>query len=183
MSHSTPKLMAIGLLISSLAWAVYASADSLTGIATTISDGDTFKLQTTTPCRGNKNCSDGRQTFRIRLANIDAPEKAHPNKAGQAYGEESGASLYQLIAHQQVRVEVQNIDRYGRLIGDVFVGNSHVNAEQVRSGNAWVYTHYNHDASLVSLEHAAKDAGKGLWALPDSERMPPWEWRRIHKGD
>ena len=53
-----------------------------------------------------------------------------------------------------------------------------VNAEKVRQGAAWVYRQYNHDPSLVRLEQEARDARRGLWALPEVERTPPWEWRR-----
>jgi hypothetical protein len=31
---------------------------------------------------------------------------------------------------------------------------------------------------LLVLEKEARDARRGLWALPASERVPPWRWHR-----
>ena len=57
-----------------------------------------------------------------------------------------------------------------------------VNAEMVRQGAAWVYRQYNHDPSLVRLEQEARDARRGLWALPEVERTPPWEWCTVERS-
>ena len=48
----------------------------------------------------------------------------------------------------------------------------------VQEGFAWVYRQYNKDKSLLQDEQAAKDAKKGLWGLPISDQVPPWEWRQ-----
>ena len=45
-----------------------------------------------------------------------------------------------------------------------------VNAEMVRQGAAWVYRQYDRDPSLLRLEQEARDARRGLWALPEAER-------------
>ncbi|MBO0237314.1 thermonuclease family protein, partial [Vibrio parahaemolyticus] len=47
-----------------------------------------------------------------------------------------------------------------------------------KTGNAWVYRRYAKSTELFSYEQEAKQNGVGLWALPEAERMPPWEWRR-----
>ncbi|WP_288406308.1 thermonuclease family protein [uncultured Pseudomonas sp.] len=60
----------------------------------------------------------------------------------------------------------------------VYQGNTDVNAEQVRQGAAWVYRQYLKDRSLLDLEAQAKAQKRGLWALPEAEQVPPWEWRR-----
>ena len=73
---------------------------------------------------------------------------------------------------------VVDTDRYGRTVGRVFVGQTDVNAALVRQGAAWVYRQYAHDPALLVLEQAARDDRRGLWALPEAERVPPWEWRR-----
>src|SRR3954453_8529377 len=52
-----------------------------------------------------------------------------------------------------------------------------VNAELVRQGAAWVYRKYSRDPLLLLLEQEARSARRGLWALPETERLPPWEWR------
>ncbi len=72
-------------------------------------------------------------------------------------------------------VEV-TVDRYGRIVGRVYVGGIDVNRELVAQGFAWVYRKYSNDAELLELEAQAKEKGLGLWA--DSNPIPPWKWRR-----
>ena len=72
---------------------------------------------------------------------------------------------------------VQDTDKYGRTVGRVYVGATDVNAEMIRQGAAWAYRQYLKDQSLLRLEPEAKAAKRGLWALPEAQRMPPWEWR------
>ena len=47
----------------------------------------------------------------------------------------------------------------------------------VREGHAWAYTKYSHTTEIIELEDGARSAKKGLWALPESQREPPWIWR------
>ncbi len=68
------------------------------------------------------------------------------------------------------------IDRYGRIVGRVYVDGINVNRELVAQGYAWVYRRYSNDAELLELESGAKQKGLGLWADPNP--IPPWEWRR-----
>ena len=72
-------------------------------------------------------------------------------------------------------VEV-TVDRYGRIVGRVYVDGLDVNRELVAQGYAWVYRNYSNDAELLRLEAEAKQKGLGLWADPIP--IPPWEWRR-----
>jgi hypothetical protein len=77
---------------------------------------------------------------------------------------------------------VQDTDRYGRTVGRIYEGTTDVNAEMVRQGAAWVYRQYSRDPSLLRLEAEARAARRGLWALPEAERAPPWEWRAAERG-
>ena len=132
---------------------------TLTGSVVSISDGDTLTLLV------------DREQIRIRLAQIDAPE------IGQPYGKKAKAALSALAFRKQARVEVVDIDRYGRTVGEVFADGIDVNREMVREGHAWAYTKYSHTTEIIELEGGARAANKGLWALPESQREPPWLWR------
>ena len=68
------------------------------------------------------------------------------------------------------------VDRYGRIVGRVYVDGLDVNAVLVRGGYAWVYRKYSDDAELLRLEAEAKQKSLGLWADPNP--IPPWDWRR-----
>jgi endonuclease YncB( thermonuclease family) len=126
-----------------------------------VSDGDTFTCFT-----------DENELVKVRLAEIDAPE------ISQSYGDRSKQSLYNLISSEMVKLAVQNIDSYGRTVARVTrVDGVDINAEQIRSGAAWVYPKHLKDKSLLGLETEAKNSQRGLWALPTSDQVPPWKWR------
>jgi endonuclease YncB( thermonuclease family) len=99
---------------------------------------------------------------RIRLTGIDAPESRQP------YGTRAQQELSTLSFRKQARVVVQDTDRYGRTVGQVWVDRLNVNAELVRRGAPWVYPQYNRDPALPGLEAAARQAQQGLWAPPPS---------------
>ena len=144
------KLIAIFLMVFAQE---LAHAEKVISIA----DGDTMTV-----------LHDGKP-LKIRLANIDAPEKK------QAFGTKSKESLSELCWGKDSTYAVQNIDKYGRSVAVVTCGGVEVNRAQVERGMAWVYTRYNKDASLVSLETAAKSNHSGLWI--DKAPVAPWDFR------
>lgn len=137
-----------------------AVAREVRGRVVGITDGDTLTLLT-----------EQRQQVRVRLAGIDAPERRQP------YGDRARQLLAGLAFERRARIHVSNTDRNGRLIGVVFVADRNVNAEMVWRGGAWVYARYSDDPALPPLEAEAREARRGLWALPEPQRVPPWEWR------
>ncbi|ECK4215565.1 TPA: thermonuclease family protein [Escherichia coli] len=111
--------------------------------------------------------------IRVRLINIDAPEKKQP------FGRWSTSQLKTLVAGKQVTVSYSHKDRYGRIIGHVFTTNgTDASRFMVQSGAAWVYERYNVDESLPALQREAQEQKRGLWA--DANPVPPWEWRYKH---
>jgi endonuclease YncB( thermonuclease family) len=86
--------------------------------------------------------------------------------------------LAALVFRRRVTVVVVDTDRYGRTVGRVIAGGTDVNAAMVRRGAAWVYRAYSDDPALLRLEAEARAARRGLWALPEAQRQPPWDWRR-----
>ncbi|EPK0531724.1 thermonuclease family protein [Escherichia coli] len=114
-----------------------------------------------------------KKPVRIRLANIDAPEKK------QAFWRWSANQLKALLAAQPVTVTYTQTDRYGRIIGHVFTTNgTDASRFMVQSGAAWVYERYNVDESLPALQREAQEQKRGLWV--DANPVPPWEWRYKH---
>lgn len=123
-----------------------------------ISDGDTL----TALC--------DRRQVKVRLAEIDAPEKRQP------YGERSRQALAELCFQKSATINDRGRDRYGRTIGRVVCDGKDASAAQVRAGMAWVYDKYVTDRALYVLQDAARTARAGLWA--DAAPVPPWEWRK-----
>jgi micrococcal nuclease len=126
-----------------------------------IADGDTMTLLV------------DRGPLKIRLANIDAPEKK------QAFGQRSKESLSNLCWGKDAMYQAQTIDKYGRTVAVVTCGGIEANRAQVERGMAWVYAKYNADPSLPKVMATAKASGKGLWA--DKAPIPPWEFRHPAK--
>lgn len=138
-------------------------AETLAGRVVGVSDGDTITL-----------LDASRREYRIRLAEVDAPEKNQP------FGQASKKSLSDLSYGRNARAECPNTDRYGRHVCKIFVDGASVNAEQVARGFAWVYRQYAPAGSpLYVLEDKARAAKLGLWQ--DRNPVPPWDWRRAGK--
>lgn len=124
-----------------------------------MADGDTLTV-----------LAAGNRTIKVRLAEIDAPEKSQP------FGQASKRSLSDLCYDREARLTVETRDRYGRTVARVACDGVDANREQIRRGLAWAYIKYLRDPSLRDVEAEAREAGRGLWSEPDP--MPPWEWRR-----
>ena len=82
-----------------------------------IADGDTLTLLV-----------DGREQVKVRLAEIDTPERRQP------YGNKAQQALVALAFDKDAIVMWSERDRYGRVVGRVFVDGLDVNAEMVRGG-------------------------------------------------
>ena len=108
----------------------------------------------------------------IRLAEIDAPEIAQP------YGRTAKQELASLASGQQLVIMPIDTDRYGRTVAHVWNGSTHLNAELVKRGAAWFYSEYASTEALYDVEQEARNAKRGLWALPLQDRLEPWEWRK-----
>ncbi len=150
-----------------------AEADIL-GKVVTVTDGDTIRVLD----------ADSVQ-HKIRLAGIDAPEKAQP------FGNASRQHLASIVAGKDVRVETTKKDRYGRVLGKVWVqprdcagcGKTiNANLAQIEAGMAWWYRDYARDQSPQDRErydlavNEARKSRRGLWSEPNP--IPPWVWRR-----
>ncbi len=124
-----------------------------------IADGDTLTVL----------CNDNQQ-IKIRLAEIDAPEKTQP------FGNRSKQSLADMCFQKQAEIKPQTKDRYGRTVARVICDGTDANADQVKRGMAWVYDKYAKDRSLYALQDDAGAAKVGLWA--DADPVKPWEYRK-----
>ena len=126
---------------------------------------------------------------RIRLAGIDAPEK------GQPFAERSKQSLRRMVMGRNARIEWDERDRYGRLVGKAWVTPTGINCTQepcpktldagraqLTVGLAWHYLgrHQGEEDSLAYEfdEMEARARRVGLWSDPDP--VAPWDWRHGH---
>lgn len=151
------RLAAALVLLLAALWQP-AAAQDITGRIISVVDGDTLTLL------------HGREPVRIRLTEIDGPER------GQPFGQRSTQSLRALCAGRTARVVLAGTDQYNRSLGRVWCAGVDANAEQVRRGMAWVYDQYVTDRGLYPVQQAARNRREGLWV--DPAPVPPWLWRR-----
>ncbi len=132
-----------------------------------IHDGDSLIL----------HMADGRE-LEVRLFGIDAPERRQP------WSRRSRQALSALVQGRRVRLAPVTEDSYGRTVAVLYTlpDGLDVNREMIRQGNAWVYRRYSRDPDLIALEEKARQTRRGLWSLPEAERVPPWQWRRQNRG-
>lgn len=152
--YRTAALLVAGLL------AIYpAIADTIHGKVVGVADGDTLTV-----------LSKGNKQIKVRLSEIDAPEKAQP------YGVRSKQSLSDLCFGKNAEVTLQAIDRYGRSVCRVYCSGIDANVEQLKRGMAWVYDSYVKDRSLYVVQDEARSRRIGLWS--EEAPTPPWLWRK-----
>jgi len=136
-----------------------AQPEEMVGRVVDVHDGDSLRLN-----------YEG-VSLRIRLYGVDCPELL------QLGGAEARALTQQLAYGRVLVVESKGQDRYGRVIGRVFlVSGNTLSRELVKAGRCWWYYKYApDDQTLAELEAEAKENKRGLWANPSP--TPPWEWR------
>ncbi|RYG47810.1 nuclease [bacterium] len=129
-----------------------------------ISDGDTVRVLT----------KDKRE-LKVRLNGIDAPEKT------QAFGEKSRQWLAGKVFGKDVQLKSDGLDRYGRTLGTILVGDVNINLQSVKNGWSWWYRQYAAKRTdLQAAEQSARAAKVGIWSQPGA--IEPWNYRRAPKG-
>lgn len=164
------------LLLATWLFTGPATASDIYGRVIGVSDGDTISVL------------DARhQVHKIRLAGIDAPEKAQP------FGQRSKAGMSATVFNREVEVIGSKRDRYGRIVAKVLVAASECAAAdcpksrdaglvQVQAGLAWWYRAYAREQMpedrirYEAAETTARNQRMGLWQ--DKDPTPPWDWRR-----
>ena len=116
--------------------------------------------------------------LRIRIFGIDAPELKQQctDQDGVLWGCGAAAQhqLTELIKeNKELQCNLRDVDRFGRLIMQCFIGSIDIGAAMVQSGHALAYRHFSN--LYIADEEQAKTARKGIWRGTFS---PPWEWRR-----
>lgn len=140
-----------------------------------VADGDTITVRN----------RDG-ANHKIRMHAVDAPE------LNQAGGEQSKRWLTDQLMNKQVKIVVNNTDRYKRQVAKVVLpvenceqrlcdGETDVNLKAIEAGHAWWYKEYARSQSsedrllYEAAEDQARNSRKGLWQ--QTAPLAPWQWR------
>jgi len=127
-------------------------------------DGDTIEL------------SNGE---RVRYIGIDTPEIRERKGSDwiynpMPYAEDAKAFNKNFVEGKSVRLEfdVQEKDKYKRLLAYVYAGDKMINLEMVKEGYAMIYTYppnVKYAQKFLEAEREARGNKKGLWADLDFE--------------
>jgi len=112
--------------------------------------------------------------YEVQLEGLDAPELK------QEFGKESSEALAKMIEKKELWISWKAKDNFERLLAQVYVGETHINSEMLKSGMAWHFKRYNKSEALAKLETEAKEAKKGLWK--NSSPTAPWDYRKENKA-
>lgn len=116
-------------------------------------DGDTIEL------------ADGR---RVRYIGMDTPEMGDLRRSPKCFAKEATEENARLLDGKTVRLEkdISEMDKYGRLLRYVYIGDVFVNDSLVRQGFARVDTvppDVVHQQELLQAEQEARGQRRGLW--------------------
>ena len=130
---------------------------------TSITDGDTIKL------------SDGTS---VRLLQIDSPEL----RGNECYATEAQKALAKLINRSgkislTTDPNLDEVDRYGRLLRYLFIGKLNINLEMVRIGAATPYFYRSerglYSEKLIKAAQSARANSRGLWSACPNATLEP----------
>ena len=133
---------------------------SLPGVAQTVTDGDTIKLDGTS----------------YRIWGIDAAETKQLCADGWPAGRAATTHMRELVHGRSVACEYKTKDRYGRIVALCRANGRDIGADMVLAGMAWAFVRYSRD--YVTLEQQARAEGLGIHAHGCT---PAWEWRAQQK--
>lgn len=137
-----------------------------------LQDGDSF------------TATDGHIQFKVRMIGIDAPEH------GQPYSQKAKEYLSQLILGKEIEIRPikKPLDRYNRVLANIFVKNKDVGLKLVEEGLAYYYRpschdypqdkeKYNYDPRpYIAAETKAKGKKLNIWSTTDREL--PCDYRK-----
>ena len=144
-------------------------------LVTRVVDGDTIEVRTTGRVDGPGAGSAPVGPIQdVRLIGIDTPESVNPNTPVECFAREASAATAAMIEDRRVMLvrDVEEADRYGRLLRYVYLGDEMVGARLIANGYAFAYTYppnVRHAALHVSLQRDARRNDRGLWS-PDTCR-------------
>lgn len=161
------------LVVRTITWTVLSlplhSAQAFEARVVGVSDGDTISV-----------LDINKTQYKIRVAGIDAPEKS------QDFGNRSKEHLSDLVFGKTVSLPEAKIDKYGRTVSRVLIGNMDAGLEQIKAGMAWHYKKYEIEQSPVdrtnysAAEVQAKNMKLGLWSQGNPIR--PEDFRYASKA-
>lgn len=125
-------------------------------VVTRVVDGDTAEM-----------LLDGLE-IDVRFIGVDAPESVAPDQPVECFGRRASAYTRSRLEGRTVRLEfdVERVDRFGRTLAYVWIGDELFNGTLVAEGYAAVTTfppNVRYVDRFVAAQRSAREADRGLW--------------------
>ncbi len=135
---------------------------AIRGRVVSVEDGDTCTV-----------LDEAGRRHRVNLYGVDAPEH------GQPYWAPARESLKEKIYGKDIRFDSVEVDSEGRNCGRLYVGDHHINVDQVKEGYGWHHTEHQPVREFAEAEREARTHHRGLWK--DRQPVEPWKYRHEHR--
>ncbi len=139
--------------------------DSLNAKVTRVVDGDTIVVD-----------FHGKEE-RVRLIGVDTPESVHPDKSKNVeFGKISSDFTKSKLEGKEIKLEfdVQERDKYGRLLAYVYLEGKMFNRSLLEEGYANIATfppNVKYVKEFTEIERIARDEKVGLWVYEDDAKV------------
>jgi micrococcal nuclease len=136
-----------------------SQVNRLNGKVTNVVDGDTMDIQ----------FENGKEE-RVRLVLVDTPETKHPTKPVQPFGPEASAFTKEMLTGKNVQLEldVQERDKYGRILAYVYIDGKMFNELLLEKGLARVAVfppNTRYVDEFYAIQKKAQEAKLGIWSI------------------
>jgi micrococcal nuclease len=133
-----------------------AEADRTNALVTRVVDGDTVEVR----FRG--------RDLDVRLIGVDTPESVAPGEPVGCFAKAAARYTTARLEGEHVRLtfDVERIDRYGRTLAYVWIGEELFNETLVREGYAFVTTYppnVKHEQRFLRAQRDAREHERGVW--------------------
>jgi micrococcal nuclease len=120
------------------------------------------------------------EVIKVRIEGIDAPDRQQ-----SPWGDAAKEKLTALVMGKAINLEAENLeqDRYNRLLGHLWQGETLISQELIKSGCALVNDRYSHSYSklLMESQEYARLMGYGIWNPKLAMRHTPSQFRSMNK--
>jgi micrococcal nuclease len=112
----------------------------------------------------------------IRLIGVNAPETVKPEHPIEPWGPEASAFTKHFVSGGEVRLtfDRERVDRFGRFLAYVWVGDTMLNEELLRQGLARYEPQYHYSEAMKrrfrAAQQEAQRAHRGIWDTSDHDR-------------
>jgi micrococcal nuclease len=109
----------------------------------------------------------------VRLIGVNTPETVRPEYPVEPFGPEASAFTRKFLAGGTARLtfDRERVDRFGRFLAFVWVGDRLLNEELLRAGLARWEPHFNYSSDMKRRFRQAQDEARrqkvGLWSRCD----------------